>query len=75
MARYKVAEGRELSHSERVEVAVPTLPTPTKAVGYEGRLLHEGDEVELPEVEGKRLVGAGVLEDPVKQSRRRTTKK
>jgi len=73
MPVYRVAEGRELSHSERVEVAVPTLPRPTKAVGYEAHMLSEGDEVELPEPEGQRLVDAGVLEVP-KASRRRSKK-
>jgi len=64
MPRYKVAKGRELSHSERVDVVVPTFPKPTTHVGYEGRMLQEGDEVELPEAEGQRLVEAGVLEAP-----------
>ena len=75
MPRYKVAAGRELSHtrSERVDVAVPTLPRPTVAVGYEARMLAEGDEVELPEVEGSRLVEAGVLEAP-KATRKRSKK-
>jgi hypothetical protein len=41
MARYRVAEGRQLSHSDRVEVVVPTIPKPTKVVGYEGRMLEE----------------------------------
>ena len=69
MPTYKVAEGRELSHSAPVDVLVPTFPKPTVAVGYEGHMLAEGDEVELPEVEGNRLVEAGVLEAP-KASRR-----
>jgi hypothetical protein len=73
MACYRVAEGRQLSHSERVDVVVPTVPTPTKVVGYEGRLLEEGDEVELPEKDGQRLVEAGVLEEAAK-SRNRTSK-
>ncbi len=71
MPRYRVAEGRELSHSERVDVMVPTFPKPTTTVGYEGRMLQEGDEVELSEAEGKRLVEAGVLEAP-KAARKRT---
>jgi hypothetical protein len=29
-------------------------------------MFEEGDELELPEAEGKRLVEAGVLEEPVK---------
>jgi hypothetical protein len=61
---YKVAEGRELSHSAPVDVLVPTFPKATVAVGYEGHMLSEGDEVELPEAEGNRLVEAGVLEAP-----------
>jgi hypothetical protein len=66
MPRYKVAEGRELSHSERVDVVVPTLPKPTTAVGYEGRMLQGGDELELPESDGTRLIEAGVLEELAK---------
>ncbi|MBA2365824.1 MAG: hypothetical protein H0V77_05165 [Actinobacteria bacterium] len=73
MPVYVVAEGRELSHSERVDVLVPTFPKATVAVGYEGRMLSEGDDVELPESEGQRLVDAGVLEVP-KASRRRSKK-
>jgi hypothetical protein len=42
-------------------------------MGYEARMLQEGDEVELPEAVGKRLVEAGVLEKP-KASRRRLKK-
>jgi hypothetical protein len=53
---------------------VPTVPRPTFTVGYEGRILEEGDEVELAEAEGKRLVEGGVLEQAVK-SKRRTKKK
>ena len=74
MPTYKVAQGRELSHSEKVDVVVPTFPRPTTHVGYEGRMLQEGDEVELPEADGERLVEAGVLEAP-KATRRRTTTK
>jgi hypothetical protein len=66
MARYRVSDGRELSHSERVTVLVPTFPKPTTAVGYEGRMLEEGDEVELNEQDGKRLVEAGILEEAAK---------
>ena len=73
MPLYRVSEGRELSHSERVDVVVPTFPKATVAVGYEGRMLSEGDEVELPEVEEERLVEAGVVEAP-KASRRRSKK-
>ena len=53
---------------------MPTFPKATVAVGYEGHMLSEGDEVELPEPEGTRLVEAGVLEEPVKKSRKRTRK-
>lgn len=70
MPLYKVADGRELSHSERVDVVVPTFPKATVAVGYEGRMFSEGDEVELPEAEGTRLVEAGVLEAPKATGRR-----
>lgn len=49
MPRYRVSKGRELSHSERVNVVVPTFPKPATTVGYECRMLAEGDEVELPE--------------------------
>jgi hypothetical protein len=54
---------------------VPTFPQPTTTVGYEGRMLQEGDEVELPEAEGRRLVEAGVLEATVKAGKRRTRKR
>jgi hypothetical protein len=70
MPRYRVLEGHRLSHSERVKVKVPTVPRPTFAVGYEGRMLEEGDEVELNERDGKRLVEAGVLEEAIKSKRR-----
>ena len=75
MALYKVAQGRELSHSERVDVVVPTFPKPTTTVGYEGRMLAEGDELELPEVEGKRLVEAGVLEEAAAETSKRRSRK
>jgi len=68
---YKVAKGRELSHSERVDVLVPTFPKATVAVGYEAHMLSAGDDVELPESEGQRLVEAGVLEEADKKSKRR----
>ena len=74
MPTFKVAEGRELSHSAPVDAVVPTFPKATVAVGYEGHMLSEGDEVELPEPEGKHLVEAGMLEEPVKKSRKRTRK-
>ena len=45
---YRVSKGRELSHSERADVVVPTFPKPTTTVGYEGRMLSEGDELEAP---------------------------
>ena len=70
MPRYKVAKGRELHHSERVDVVVPTIPKPTTQIGYEARTLTEGDEVELSEAEGKRLVEAEVLEAPKATGRR-----
>jgi hypothetical protein len=70
MPTYRVSEGHRLSHSERVKVEVPTVPRPTFAVGYEGRMLEEGDEVELNEQDGKRLVEAGVLEEAAKSKRR-----
>lgn len=50
MACYRVAEGRQLSHSERV------------GEGYERRDLGAGDELELDDVDGKRLLEAGVVE-------------
>lgn len=50
MPRYRVKEGEKLSHSIPVER------------GYEGRTFEAGDELELPEQDGKRLVDAGVLE-------------
>ena len=73
MPRYRVAKGRELHHSAAVDVVVPTLPKPTSHIGFEALMLAEGDEVELPEAEGKRLVDAGVLEVP-KATRRRSKK-
>jgi hypothetical protein len=73
MARYRVPEGHRQSHSERVQVEVPTVPRPTFAVGYEGRVLEEGDEVKLPEAEGRRLVEASVLDEAV-ESKRGTTR-
>ncbi len=62
MACFRVAEGRQLSHSERVEVKIPTLPQPTVAEGYERRDLEAGDELELNDEDGKRLLDAGVVE-------------
>ncbi len=62
MARYRVAEGRQLSHSERVDVKIPTLPQPTVAEGYERRDLEAGDELELSDKDGARLLEAGVVE-------------
>jgi hypothetical protein len=49
---------------------VPTVPKPMTAASYEGRMLEGGDEVELPEAEGKRLVEAGVLEETAKSKKR-----
>ena len=49
---------------------VPTFPKATVAVGYEGHMFSEGDEVELTEAEGKRLVEAGVLEATLKRSKK-----
>lgn len=43
---------------------------PTAHIGYEARMLREGDEVEFPEADGKRLVEAGVLEEAAKKSKR-----
>jgi len=73
MPVYRVAKGRELHHSAAVDVVMPTLPKPTSQIGYEAHMLSEGDDVELPESEGQRLVDAGVLEVP-KASRRRSKK-
>ncbi len=70
MPRYKVAKGRELHHSAPVDVVVPTLPKPTSHIGYEALMLSGGDDVELPEAEGQRLVEAGVLEESVKSRKR-----
>ncbi len=50
MACYRVAEGRQLSHSERV------------GEGYERRDLEVGDELELSDEDGKRLMDAGIVE-------------
>ncbi len=87
MPRYRVREGERVSHSAPVEVEGPsTYQSPAevksrkgvpklakKQRGYEGRLYEAGDELELSEAEGKRLVEAGVLEVP-KASRRRSKK-
>lgn len=54
---------------------MPTIAKPTTTVGYEARMLREGDEVDLLEAEGKRLVEAGVLEEPAKKLKRRTARK
>ncbi len=62
MARYRVAEGRQLSHSERVDVKLSTLPQPTVAEGYARRDLEAGDELELNDEDGARLLKAGVVE-------------
>ncbi len=62
MACYRVAEGRQLSHSERVDVKIPTLPQPTVAEGYKRRDLEAGDVLELNDEDGKRLMDAGVVE-------------
>ena len=50
MACFRVAEGRQLSHSERV------------GEGYERRDLEAGDELELNDEDGARLLEAGVVE-------------
>ncbi len=64
-----------MSHSEQVKVeSAHHVPRPTFAVGYKGRMLEEGDDVELPEQEGERLVEAGVLEEAARKSRRRSKK-
>jgi hypothetical protein len=52
---------------------VPTVPRPTFAVGYEGRML-EGATRWLNEQDGKRPVEAGVLEEAGK-SKTRSQKK
>ncbi len=85
MTRYRVREGERLSHSVPVEVEGPSthtsppevearqgVPKLAKQRSYEGRLYEAGDEVELPESEGQRLVDAGVLEAP--KAKRRSKK-
>jgi hypothetical protein len=49
MARYRVSEGHRLSPSERVQVEVPPCPAPHVRCRLLGRMLEEGDEVDLPE--------------------------
>jgi hypothetical protein len=84
MPRYRLREGERLSHSVPVEVEGPSMPMSppelearkgvprlAKQWSYEDHLLDEGDEVELPEADGKRLVDAGVLEGSAKKSRGR----
>ncbi len=74
MACFRVAEGRQLSHSERVEVKVSTLPQPTVAEGYERRDLEAGDELQLNDEDGARLLEAGVVESfNVPAKRRKST--
>ncbi len=73
MARYRVSKDQQLSHSERVDVKVPTVPHPTVAVGYERRDLTAGDELELNDADAKRLQETGVVE-PVASSKRRRSK-
>ena len=51
---------------------IPTLPLPTVAEGYERRDLEAGDELELSDEDGKRLMGAGVVQSfnvPAKRRR------
>lgn len=62
MPRYRVAEGRQLSHSERVDVKIPTYPQPTVAEGYIRRDLEAGDVLELNDQDGARLLAAGIVE-------------
>ncbi len=86
MPRYRVREGERLSHSVPVEVEGPStytspaevearkgVPKLAKQRGYEGRLYEEGDELELPEADGSRLIEAGVVE-AAKESKRRSKK-
>ena len=86
MPRYRVREGERLSHSVPVEVEGPStytsepeaearkgVPKLAKQRTYEGRLYEAGDELELSEADGNRLVEARVLEKP-KATRRRTRK-
>lgn len=61
MAKYRVAKGSRLAHSDSV------LGGAGKPPATSGRVYEAGDEIELPEVEGTRLVSAGVLEKPVKR--------
>ena len=86
MPRYRVREGERLSHSVPVEVEGPSTYTSPAEVearkgvpklaqqrGYEGRLYEEGDELELPEADGSRVIEAGVVE-AAKESKRRSKK-
>lgn len=76
MACYRVAEGRQLSHSERVEVKIPTYQQPTVAEGYARRDLEAGDEIELNDEDGKRLMEAGIVESfNVAAKRRKDSRK
>lgn len=63
MAKYTVAKGSRLAHSESVLGGAGQPPATS------GRVYESGDELELPEVEGTRLVEAGVLE-PVKKRKK-----
>ncbi len=61
MAKYRVAAGSRLAHSESVLGGAGQPPATS------GKVYEAGDEIELPEVEGTRLVEAGVLEKPVRR--------
>ncbi len=61
MAKYTIAKGSRLAHSESVLGGAGQPPATS------GRVFEAGDEIELPEVEGTRLVEAGVLERPVRK--------
>jgi len=49
------------------------VPKLAKQRGYESRLYEEGDELELPEADGSRVIEAGVVE-AAKESKRRSKK-
>lgn len=53
-----------MAHSESVLGGAGSPPATS------GRVYEAGDEIELNDVDGKRLVEAGVLEKPVKRKRK-----
>ncbi len=64
MAKYTIAKGSRLAHSTSALGGAGQPPATS------GKVHEAGDEIELPEVEGTRLVEAGVLESPVSKRKK-----